>query len=91
MTPVDAETAAMTTTRNEKTGTGTTPAVKAETGATAATRNEKAIVAGETPKAEAGTTTAARAAKRIEYAKSITKKRLQELQQEKRNRKSRVM
>ena len=47
----------------------------AETGTRAATRNEKATVAGKIPKAEAGTTTATWAAKRIENAKSRTKKK----------------
>ena len=56
-------------------GSGTTP-VDTETGTTAATRNEKATVPpGETPKVEAGTMTATWAAKRIENAKSRTKKK----------------
>ena len=37
--------------------------------------NEKATVAGKTPKAEVGTTTATWAAKRIENAKSRTTKK----------------
>ena len=73
-TPVDhAETGTTGATRNEKAGTGTTP-VDAKTGTTAATRNEKATVGGKTQKAEARTTTATWAAKRIENAKSRTKK-----------------
>ena len=73
-TPVNhAETGTTGATRNEKAVTGTTP-VDAETGTTAATRNQKATVTGKTPRAEAGTMTATWAAKRIENAKSRTKK-----------------
>ena len=71
-TPVNhAETGTTGATRNEKAVTGTNP-VDAETRTTAATRNQKAT--GKTPRAEAGTMTATWAAKRIENAKSRTKK-----------------
>ena len=74
-TPVNAETGATTATKNEKACTGTTPVDHAETGTTGAIRNEKATVAGKAPKAETRTTTATWAAKRIENAKSRTKKK----------------
>jgi len=65
----------MTATKNEKACIGTTPVDHAETGTTGAIRNEKATVAGKAPKAETRTTTATWAAKRIENAKSTTKKK----------------